>query len=263
MIADTPLVDEVRPSPNHGERREGKRPDILLLHYTGMASAETGACECAVAWLCASESQVSCHYVVDTDGRILQLVPEARRAWHAGEAFWAGERDINSRSIGVEIVNPGHDAGCPDFPDDQVAAVVALARDVCRRWGIPPERVLGHSDVAPLRKADPGEKFPWDRLAEAGAALPRPSGRALDIAGMQEDCRWAAAFEVQSNLAQIGYDIAPSAAWAADTPHLLRAFQRRWRPERVDGIADRETTVLLRALAARTPRPTEGSGAPP
>ena len=154
---------EVQASPNHGERIGVSGPDMLLLHYTGMDTADG-----ALSWLCRDESQVSSHYFVHEDGRVVQLVPERLRAWHAGRSVWKGETDINSRSIGIEIANAGHPGGLPDFPDAQIAAVIELCLDCGRRWCIAPERVLGHSDVAPVRKVDPGEKFPWARLHQAG-----------------------------------------------------------------------------------------------
>ena len=177
--ADSPVAAEVLPSPNQGERREDRRPDMLLLHYTGMPRTDE-----ALAWLCDPASSVSCHYFVFEDGRIVQLVPEARRAWHAGAASWGADRDINSCSIGVEIANPGHDGGLPPFPAPQIAAVTALGRDIVSRWSIPPERVLAHSDVAPGRKQDPGERFPWADLYRAGVGhwvqpAPIRDGRAL------------------------------------------------------------------------------------
>jgi N-acetylmuramoyl-L-alanine amidase len=139
-------------SPNHGERVDGRKPDMIILHYTGMPSGDQ-----ALSWLCNPESQVSSHYFIYEDGRVAQLVPEDRRAWHAGKSSWAGETDINSCSIGIEIANAGHPGGLPPFPDAQMKSVAELCRDCGERWGIPPERVLGHSDVAPIRKVDPGE----------------------------------------------------------------------------------------------------------
>ncbi len=171
----TPRIEQ-RPSPNHDERAAGKPVDILLLHYTGMRSAEG-----ALKWLTDPASRVSSHYFVDEDGRVAAMVAEGRRAWHAGKSFWAGETDINSRSIGIEIANPGHEFGYRPFPGAQTEAVIALCRDILARHPIPPERVLAHSDVAPLRKHDPGELFPWARLAVGGR---RPLGGAgADCAG--------------------------------------------------------------------------------
>jgi N-acetylmuramoyl-L-alanine amidase len=162
-LSRTTLPHDWRPAPGIGERRDGKRPDILLLHYTGMASAEA-----ACRRLCDPHSGVSCHYLVDEHGGIVQMVEEHLRAWHAGQSFWHGETDVNSRSIGIEIHNRGHEADYPDFPESQMAAVIALSRDILSRHAIAPERVLAHSDIAPRRKLDPGEKFDWRRLHEAG-----------------------------------------------------------------------------------------------
>ena len=168
---DSFVVAEVRPSPNHDERKLDRKPDLILLHYTGM---QTGAA--ALERLCSAESKVSSHYVVFEDGRIVQCVPEERRAWHAGVSFWAGETDINSCSIGIEIVNPGHEFGYVDFPLRQIAAVISLCKSIITRRGpIAADRVLAHSDVAPTRKQDPGEKFPWALLHEFGR---RPLGAA-------------------------------------------------------------------------------------
>ena len=153
---------EVRVSPNFGPRLAVSAPDMIILHYTGMQTGEG-----AEAWLCAPESQVSSHYLVHEDGRVVQMVRESDRAWHAGKSFWRGVTDVNSHSIGIEIVNPGHEFGYRGFPARQVAAVVALCRGVIDRHRIVSQRVLAHSDVAPGRKVDPGEKFPWRQLAEA------------------------------------------------------------------------------------------------
>ncbi len=166
MDTDTSFEADWHPAVNFEPRRGGLRPSILLMHYTGMASAER-----AIGWLCSAESRVSCHYLVSETGRIVQMVREEMRAWHAGESFWAGETDINSASIGIEVHNPGHGSFYPPFPEPQMQAVEALSLDILARHDIRPERVLAHSDVAPARKEDPGEKFPWARLAEAGVAV--------------------------------------------------------------------------------------------
>jgi len=163
---DSSVVSGVRYSPNHGERKPGCAPDMIVLHYTGMPDADA-----ALERLCAPDSEVSTHYFVYEDGRIIQCVPEARRAWHAGKAGWAGETDINSCSIGIEIANPGHQHGYPEFPRRQIAAVITLCRGIAARRRILPDRVLAHSDVAPTRKQDPGEKFPWPLLARSGVGL--------------------------------------------------------------------------------------------
>jgi N-acetylmuramoyl-L-alanine amidase len=239
---------KVFPSPNHGERRNGRRPDMLILHYTGMPDAGE-----ALQWLCNPVSGVSAHYFVFEDGRVLQMVPEARRAWHAGVSFWAGESDINSSSIGVEITNPGHDGGLPPFSDKQIAAVIDLCRDIVRRWAIPPDRVLAHSDVAPGRKRDPGELFPWRRLHETGVghwvpSAPLENGRFL----MQGD-QGPPVEAVQAMLAMYGYRVPGTGAFDEETAQVVTAFQRHFRPERVDGVADVSTITTLRDLIASRP----------
>src|SRR3954464_15802907 len=160
---DSSIASDVIPSPNFGERSNGRRADMIVLHYTGMPDVEG-----AIARLYTQGSDVSAHYIVLEDGRIVQSVPEAKRAWHAGAASWAGEQDINSCSIGVEIVNRGHDWGYPDFPRRQIAAVTALCRGIMLRRNVIAQRVVAHSDIAPARKQDPGEKFPWHSLAGSG-----------------------------------------------------------------------------------------------
>jgi N-acetylmuramoyl-L-alanine amidase len=247
--ADSPLVDRVVPSPNHGERVGHGRPDMIVLHYTGMPTAE-GALERLRSL---EAPRVSSHYLVFEDGRILQLVPEARRAQHAGISSWEGETDINSRSVGIEIVNPGHDGGYPDFPDRQIAAVIALCRDILARRPMRADRVVAHSDVAPSRKQDPGEKFPWARLHEAGvghwvapAPLGEPRGLALGDSG-------AAVSDLQGLLAKYGYGV-PSVGEFDQAMHdVVVAFQRHFRPVRVDGIAEHSTLDTLRRLLAARP----------
>jgi N-acetylmuramoyl-L-alanine amidase len=242
---DSDFVARVLASPNHGERRGVERADILLLHYTGMQDAQE-----ALAKLCDRGSDVSAHYVVFEDGEIVQCVPEARRAWHAGEASWAGETDINSRSIGIEIANPGHYWEYRDFPEPQVAAVIALARDIVARNRIRPERVLGHSDVAPARKQDPGEKFPWDRLAAAGVGLwvaPAPIG---DDPPLVKGEQGAAVRALQQQLADYGYGIVATGNYDALTRDVVAAFQRHFRTARVDGMADESTHRTLAELLA-------------
>ena len=237
------------PSPNFGERAGGRSPDIILLHYTGMETADG-----ALKWLCAPESQVSCHYFVHEDGRVEQLVREADRAWHAGKSFWQGETDINSASIGIEIANPGHPGGLPDFPDAQVRAVVELCLDCGGRWGIAPERVLAHSDVAPIRKIDPGEKFPWARLHAAGVGhWVEPSA----ITGGRFFQRGDAGQPVealQTMLSLYGYGAEIDGIFTEKTEGAVAAFQRHFRPERVDGIADFSTIDTLHRLLSALPR---------
>ena len=201
--------------------------------------------------MCATESQVSAHYLVEEDGSVVQLVAEKARAWHAGVAHWAGEEDINSCSIGVEIQNAGHGCGVPPpYPDVQVAAVVALVADIARRHGVPPERVVGHSDVAPLRKADPGEHFPWSRLAVAGLALPVPEVAAEGAVLLQEGDAGVAVRNLQRKLAHIGYGVPTTGDYCAHTAAVVCAFQRRFRPARVTGMVDAGTAQALEAVLA-------------
>jgi N-acetylmuramoyl-L-alanine amidase len=241
---DSSLVDAVVPSPNHGMRQDFAQPDMILLHYTGMRDAET-----ALRRLCERGSEVSAHYVVFTDGRIVQSVPEARRAWHAGEAFWAGETDINSRSIGIEIVNPGHDFGYPDFTDVQITAVIALCRDVLARRPIASSRVLAHSDVAPRRKQDPGEKFPWHRLAAEGVGdWVEPEPIANGGPTLAHGDQGPQVHELQSELAAYGYGIDATSRYDSQTGLVVAAFQRHFRPARVDGQADLSTRKTLSRL---------------
>jgi N-acetylmuramoyl-L-alanine amidase len=246
MSPDNPLAEFRRLSPNHGERNGPI--DAIILHYTGMP---TGAA--ALELLCSPTAQVSCHYLVWEDGRVWQLVAEARRAWHAGKSFWAGETDMNSRSIGIEIVNPGHDGGAPAFPDAQVEAVIALCRDIAGRRNIKPERILGHSDVAPGRKIDPGEIFPWPRLFEAGIGhwvLPSPirPGAVYEPGAMGPPVA-----ALQAMLAAYGYGVTPSGFFDAATSDVVAAFQRHFRPGLVDGIADVSTVETLRTLMKSLP----------
>lgn len=242
--ADSPLVRAVMPSPNHGERRGNAPIDTLILHYTGMESAIA-----ARDWLCNAESEVSCHYFVHEDGEVLQFVPEARRAWHAGASHWAGESDINSRSIGIEIVNPGPSEAPPHFPDVQIEAVIALCRDIMARTGISAERVLAHSDIAPGRKVDPGGKFPWGRLASKGVGHwvePEPIGGGVFL---QEGDEGQPVEALQAMLAHYGYGIDISGRYDARTRQVVEAFQRHFRPARIDGIADQSTVTTLYRLS--------------
>jgi N-acetylmuramoyl-L-alanine amidase len=218
-----------RPSPNH-DSRNGAVIDMLVLHYTGMKTAGE-----AVARLCDPAAKVSAHYTIDEDGTVYAHVPESERAWHAGVAHWAGASDINARSIGIEIVNPGHEFGYRDFPDAQVAALIPLCHSILMRHPIPSWRVLGHSDVAPARKDDPGERFPWKRLADAGIGLwPVPGDSNLEATA----------------LARFGYD--------PDAPldKVVTAFQRHFRPAQVDGRWDSECARLLHGLLEKFSRPS-------
>ena len=247
---DSCVVAEVTPSPNHGERSEGRRPDMILLHYTGMQSAQA-----ALDLLCARSSDVSAHYLVFEDGRIVQMVPERRRAWHAGKSEWAAETDINSCSIGIEIANPGHDFIYRDFPKRQIAAVTALCRGILTRNTIPPARVLAHSDVAPARKQDPGEKFPWRTLFDSGVGIwvkPAPiSDGPLLALGDRGDT----IMSLQQGLSSYGYALSISGHYDSATHEVVTAFQRHFRPERVDGVCDVSTLRTLQDLLAVRSRP--------
>lgn len=228
------------PSPNFDARV--RPPDMIVLHYTGMPSGEA-----ALARLRDPAAGVSAHYLVEEDGRIFALVPEARRAWHAGVSSWGGETDVNGQSIGVEIVNPGHEFGYRDFPKIQIAAVIDLLTDIRGRWTVPDARILGHSDVAPARKTDPGERFPWAALAAAGHGLwaepPPAPGPPL-----QAGDEGVGVSLLQSALASFGYAIAPAGRFDADTALTVQAFQRHFAQRRVDGVADGETRARLMAI---------------
>jgi len=249
---DSFIVADVVPSPNQDERKQGLTPDMILLHYTGM---QTG--EAALARLCAPDSKVSAHYVVFEDGRIVQCVPEGFRAWHAGLASWAGETDINSCSIGIEIVNPGHEFGYPDYPLRQIAAVISLCKSIITRRGpISPDRILAHSDVAPARKQDPGEKFPWDLLSESGIGhWVRPAPLNLEGPSFKPGDSGDAVTRLQRVLRAYGYGIQETGSYDDATREVVTAFQRHFRPARVDGIADSSTLLTLRALLETRPAP--------
>jgi N-acetylmuramoyl-L-alanine amidase len=245
---DSSIASDVIPSPNCGERNKARVPDMILLHYTGMPDAEG-----ALAQLCTAGTNVSAHYVVLEDGRIVQCVPEGKRAWHAGVGSWAGEDDINSCSIGVEIVNPGHDWGYPEFPLRQIAAVIALCRGIMLRRGVPSHRVLAHSDVAPSRKKDPGEKFPWHSLANSGVGhwvqpAPIVSGEGIKLGAINDSVR-----NLQQALARYGYGISASGKYDTATMEVVAAFQRHFRPARVDGVADHSTLITLQSLLGSLP----------
>ena len=244
--ACSPLVHALHPSPNFEPRRGKTRADMLVLHYTGMMSAAR-----AIAWLAEPVSRVSCHYVVDEAGRITQMVPESARAWHAGVGSWAGEADINSASIGIEIQNPGHDLGYPEFTEAQMTAVIALSQDIIARNAVPAARVLAHSDVSPGRKIDPGEKFDWARLYAAGVGhWVAPAPLDPDEFGFGAgDCDPLIG-ATTALLAQYGYGVTPSDTLDAPSTKVVRSFQLHFRPERPDGRVDRSTLATLEALLA-------------
>ncbi|MET0361189.1 MAG: N-acetylmuramoyl-L-alanine amidase [Sphingobium sp.] len=220
------------PSPNFDDR--SLPVTMLVLHYTGMPDAAS-----AIQWLANPESKVSAHYVVTEDGRIVRMVDEEKRAWHAGRSHWRGVTDINSASIGIEIVNPGHEWGYRPFPEAQIDALIPLVNEIIRRHHITRGNVVGHSDIAPARKTDPGELFPWHRLARLRLALPRPTRNLMDP-------HWSDGGFMLA-LERFGYDITDQIA-------AVRAFQRRFRPELVDGIVDGECRALLLALLLPRPR---------
>ncbi|HJU15667.1 MAG TPA: N-acetylmuramoyl-L-alanine amidase [Stellaceae bacterium] len=210
---------------------------MLVLHYTGMQSAEA-----ALLRLCDPAARVSAHYLVDEDGTIWRLVPEARRAFHAGISCWRGETDLNHVSIGIEIVNPGHEWGYRPFPPVQMAAVAQLCGAILARHPIPPDRVLGHCDIAPDRKADPGELFDWAFLARAGIGIwPAPAG----VRGRGRGIGMVERAAALADLAAIGYCVDPTADAVA-----LAAFQRRFRQQRWDGRLDGETAIRLTEVRA-------------
>ena len=219
------------PSPNFDER---KLPvSMIVLHYTGMPDADG-----ALARLTSPEAKVSAHYLVKEDGEVIQLVDEENRAWHAGKSYWRGITDVNSASVGIEIVNPGHEFGYRNFPDEQIASVIPLVSDIKERHGIGRGNIVGHSDVAPARKEDPGELFPWGALAKRRLALPSPTRDLMDP--YWTDAGFLLALE------RFGYDV-------TDTQKAVIAFQRRFRPDLIDGIIDGECRAKL--LALLLPRP--------
>lgn len=242
-----------RPSPNFNHRREAL--DMLVLHYTGMESADV-----AEARLCDPAAEVSAHYVVREDGTVVQMVAEDKRAWHAGVSAWQGEGDLNSRSIGIEIVNGGHDfpltgGALPPFPNVQIAAVISLCRAILARRAIPQTRIVGHSDIAPARKRDPGEHFPWKTLSQAGIGLwpdPAPGldGRTVRGAGLSHGERSTSVERMQAMLLSIGYDLSVTGAYDDLTEAVVTAFQRRWRPEQVTGQADLSCLAMVGAVRA-------------
>ena len=244
---DSPFASRFNASPNHGERRA--IVDCVIIHYTGMADDPS-----ALAWLCNPASEVSCHYYIRENGETLQLVPELRRAWHAGHSSWAGETDINSRSIGIEIVNPGHSGGSPLFSPAQISAVIALCRDLASRLAIMPQRFLAHSDIAPGRKRDPGEVFPWDQLHRHGVGhwiIPQEAG---NMSACTPGQAGKAVATLQAMLSLYGYGIDTSGVYDDATGVVVAAFQRHFRPQRVDGIADGGTIATLQALIAHLPK---------
>ncbi|PTS72478.1 N-acetylmuramoyl-L-alanine amidase [Sphingomonas sp. HMWF008] len=220
------------PSPNFDERR--LPVSIVVLHYTGMQTAQA-----AIDRLRDPEAKVSAHYLIAEDGQVLHMVAEEKRAWHAGKSRWRGIEDVNSASIGIEIVNPGHEFGYRPFLEEQIDALIPLLSGIKERYGITRGNVVGHSDIAPTRKQDPGELFPWNRLAKVRLALPRPTQKLMDP--MWTDAGFLIALE------RFGYDVTDKLA-------AVVAFQRRFRPELLDGVIDGECRSIL--LALLLPKPT-------
>jgi N-acetylmuramoyl-L-alanine amidase len=247
-VIGTKLPRRVILSPNIEPRASGKFPRLLILHYTGMETAEL-ACN----WLCTGESRVSCHYLVDEAGRITQMVGEEMRAWHAGVSTWEDEVDVNSSSIGIEIHNPGHSGGYPDFPERQMGAVSALSQDIVNRHNILPQHVLAHSDVAPGRKIDPGEKFDWRFLHAQGVGhWVEPMAVVSGVFLQQGDCGEPVS-ALQGLLKMYGYGIDINGQYGDRTRVVVEAFQRHFRPQRVDGIADQSTVATLHSLLKARP----------
>ncbi|MDW8445458.1 MAG: N-acetylmuramoyl-L-alanine amidase [Acetobacteraceae bacterium] len=221
--------------------------DVLVLHYTGMRTGEE-----ALARLRDPSAKVSSHWLVEEDGRVFALVPEHRRAWHAGVSWWRGRESLNDRSIGIEIVNPGHDWGYRPFPEPQISATIALCRDILSRHPIRPIDVVAHSDVAPDRKRDPGELFPWPRLAEAGIGLwPGEAPAAVDeVPPLAPGDTGDGVRALRATLRRVGYRVAPEGPVDGSLTTVLVAFQRHWAPHRTDGVADGRTRWAAGRVAA-------------
>ena len=249
---DSALVANIHPSLNIDERRRGLSPELLILHYTGLATVER-----SIEVLADPRCKVSCHYVIAEDGVITQMVAESVRAWQAGVSCWAGETDINSASIGIEIQNPGHAGGYPDFQFAQMVAVRDVCRDIFARHAIPPHGVLAHSDVAPARKIDPGEKFDWAWLAAAGVGHwvePSPASDGGAKLGLGDS--GPAVSKMQRRLAAYGYGQLVSGQFDIATQYVVIAFQRHFRPARVDGVWDVSCAETLDRLIAALPAAT-------
>lgn len=218
------LVHHVVPSPNCNDR---KLPiTMLVIHYTEMKPVET-----ALDRLTDPEAGVSAHYLISEDGEVMQLVSETKRAWHAGASYWRGIKDVNSASIGIELDHPGHELGYRGFAEAQFEALVPLVARIVEDYDIARANVVGHSDVAPIRKIDPGELFPWERLSEYGLCLPTPS-KFEQADPFDNDGAFLLALE------RFGYDI-------TEGIKAIEAFERRWRPERIEGKPDAQLGAIL------------------
>ena len=241
--SDSTLCNGTVQSPNFGRRSDAAEIDLIILHYTGMPDSES-----ALNWLCDKTSQVSCHYFVFEDGRIVQLVRESDRAWHAGKSFWKGKTDINSCSIGIEIANPGHEHGYVRFPNVQIGSVVRLCKDICMRRKLGSGSILAHSDIAPDRKLDPGELFPWDALAKSGIGvwfppIPIVEGRKLEQGNIGSEVE-----ALQAVLRKYGFDLVIDGKFGSKTRLCVEAFQRKFRVQKIDGIADESTIQSLHKI---------------
>jgi N-acetylmuramoyl-L-alanine amidase len=253
---DSSVVERVEPSPNFDERTGLGHPDMIVLHYTGMQFAHE-----AIHRLCDPKARVSSHYVVLENGSIVQLVQEAMRAWHAGVSVWGGDPDINSRSIGIEICNPGHEFGYVDFPPRQIAATITLCRSILKRHVIRPDNIVAHSDVAPARKQDPGEKFPWKLFAQSGVGLWVDPGTIPAAETLRPNDTGTPVSELQRAFGEYGYGIDVTGRYDVATTEVVTAFQRHFRQSQVDGIADAATQHILRKLvAARDAEPKTTAG---
>jgi N-acetylmuramoyl-L-alanine amidase len=245
---DCALVEEVCAARNYGDRRGEAPVDMIVLHYTGMTDGFE-----ALAYLTGEAGEVSCHYLVHENGAIVQMVPESLRAWHAGVSHWRGKTDINSRSVGIEICNPGHDYGYRPFPDVQIGAVIALCADIVARHPVAPRNVVAHSDIAPARKRDPGELFPWNRLADCRIGhfvepVPVGGGRVLKPGSSGAEVE-----KLRARLSFYGYGLEAGGRYDPSLEQCVTAFQRHFRPALVDGIADRSTVLTLENLIDSLP----------
>ncbi len=242
----------VRPSPNFGERIEQAGStaavDMIVLHYTGMDIEDE-----ALDWLCAPRSEVSAHYFIRENGCVIQMVPEDKRAWHAGRSLWNGVTDNNSRSIGIEIANPGHQGVYSDFPHVQMEAVTRLCQNCAKRWAVAPQLILGHSDIAPQRKEDPGEKFPWRSLFESGVGHWVEPAQSRSGRFFQQGDSGQPVEALQAMLSLYGYGVEITGNFDENLMYNVRAFQRHFRPERVDGVADISTIETLHRLLSALP----------
>jgi len=231
------------PTPNQDDRSDdASEINILVLHYTGMVSAKA-----ALERMQDPVFKVSTHWCIDEDGTIYRLVPEEMRAWHAGLSYWRRRHMVNDTSVGIELVNPGHEFGYRPFPPSQMDALISLAGDIVARYGILAANVVGHSDIAPLRKQDPGELFDWARLARNGIGIwprtpsePGPEPAALDLGASGREVR-----QLQENLFEFGYGLSSDGYYGEESQAIVSAFQRHFRQARVDGIADGATRAIL------------------